>query len=365
MPEDDTLAADGQDTATQQASAPEADSAAPAPEGDSGSEDAQVETQPEGSPSTDDPDALNLTQKQTDETKPAEEQAPPQSAAKPVDPAAYATLEKRLRDQQSYFGRQLNEWRERYQKTETEKQTLARFKAEQEERSKAAALPIYSKQHPEHGKFRDVLTRAQVVERQIAAIPKNLPVEQQEAMAQAMMSALSEEDRAQIDGWREHTRKFNTEWASDPHGTIAGIAVPLIQQEIQSWAKRMQEEAMAQQRVAKDYDDPDVQEVIKTNPDMLREKLENGSQYDDVITIAKQNQRIAQLEAQLKGHKSLETQARAQASLRSAKDEASIHKDPRKPPQDPYILAKKRAADEGVPPGSMRFNQILQEIIKG
>lgn len=357
MSEDDTLAAEEQATALETDGAPSQEDA-PGPTNDAGSEDAQVEPQAEASPAKPDPSALTSAQKPTEEAK-APGNTPP-AAAKPAEPPVNPMVEKRLRDQQSFFSRQINEWQRKHQTLEQEATNLRKFKEEQDRHAASMQLPKYSARHPQHAEFKAVLDKAQIIEQQMAAIDPKLPPEVQEATRQALMSALGPEDRQTIEGYRKYQRDSIQRLATDPHGMIAEIAMPMMQQLLTDFVRKHQEDAAATAAVAKDFNDPAVKAAVEANPEEVESRLKAGSRYEDVIEITRLRAELEQ--AKSRASAGDKVKAHAEEQVRLAKGASAIVKDPRTPPTtDPYKAAKAKALREGVPLNSPRFMQLLAE----
>lgn len=265
------------------------------------------------------------------------------------------TLEKRLRDQQSYFDRQIAQWKQQMLQTQEKASQLEKWKQEQDERAKAASLKPWSKAHPEHGKFNSLLERAKVINAQLQRIPANLPPEQQEAMKQAIISAMSPEEQQQINEYRDNLNNFQRDFFTDPHGTLLPMVEQLAEQKVQQFMQRME----AQQSVQQDFQDPQLAPLIKEHgQDFARALQEMPSRpYDyakQMMLLYAENQRLKAQSSKVDAKAEM-----AKEQQRLTKGEAAITRDPRPANTDPYTLAIAEARRKGIDPSTPRFAQLL------
>lgn len=265
------------------------------------------------------------------------------------------TLEKRLRDQQSYFDRQIAQWKQQMSQTQEKASQLEKWKSEQDERAKAASLKPWSKAHPEHGKFNSLLERAKVINAQLQRIPANLPPEQQEAMKQAIISAMSPEEQQQINEYRDNLNNFQRDFFTDPHGTLLPMVEQLAEQKVQQFMQKME----AQQSVQQDFQDPQLAPLIKEHgQDFARALQEMPSRpYDyakQMMLLYAENQRLKAQSSKVDAKAEM-----AKEQQRLTKGEAAITRDPRPANTDPYTLAIAEARRKGIDPSTPRFAQLL------
>lgn len=265
------------------------------------------------------------------------------------------TLEKRLRDQQSYFDRQIAQWKQQMSQTQEKASQLEKWKSEQDERAKAASLKPWSKAHPEYGKFNSLLERAKVINAQLQRIPANLPPEQQEAMKQAIISAMSPEEQQQINEYRDNLNNFQRDFFTDPHGTLLPMVEQLAEQKVQQFMQKME----AQQSVQQDFQDPQLAPLIKEHgQDFARALQEMPSRpYDyakQMMLLYAENQRLKAQSSKVDAKAEM-----AKEQQRLTKGEAAITRDPRPTNTDPYTLAIAEARRKGIDPSTPRFAQLL------
>lgn len=265
------------------------------------------------------------------------------------------TLEKRLRDQQSYFDRQVSQWKQQMSQTQEKASQLEKWKSEQDERAKAASLKPWSKAHPDNSKFNGLLERAKVINSQLQRIPANLPPEQQEAMKQAIISAMSPEEQNQINEYRDNLQNFQRDFFTDPHGTLLPMVEQLAEQKVQQFMSKME----AQHSVQSDFADPQLAPLIKEHgQDFARALQEMPSRpYDyakQMMLLYAENQRLKANSSKVDAKAEM-----AKEQQRLTKGEAAITRDPRAANTDPYTLAIAEAKRKGIDPSTPRFAQLL------
>jgi hypothetical protein len=331
------------DTAVDQTSAPSPEIAADTT-GAPAETDAQAAQPADAAPDT---KAGSLTPPNSETNKPTEQAQPPPQQ----------NWEKRYADLMSHTSKQTNEWRTRMQETERKNQELANWKQEQEKRAQAAQLKPWSKAHPEFQKFNGVLERAKVIDKQLRSIPANLPPEQQEAMKQAIVGALSNEEQQQIGEYRDSLTNFQRDFFTDPHGTILPMVEQLAEQKVQQALQKIE----AQHSVQQDFADPVLAPMLKEHGQdfarALNEMRDPNKTYDyakQMMMLYAENQRLKSQSQQVDTRATM-----AEEQKRLAKGEAAITRDTRAPKIDPYESAKVEAAKRGIPLDSPRFSQLL------
>lgn len=340
MPEDATLSAtEATETSQDQSSAPASTATAPETQATSAAPEAQGDQNATpASPGTPADRSLtppNNEQTQTQQPQPTED------------------WKKRYADLQSHTDRQIHQWRSRMEQQGQQMQELARWKQEQEQRAKQAALKPWSKAHPDHAKFGGLLERAKVVQQQLQRIPANLPPEQQQAMKDAIVSALSPEEQQQISEYRDNLQNFQRDFFTDPQGTLLPMVEQLAEQKVQQVLQKLE----AQQSVQRDFEDPAIKPMIEKYGQDFAKAISDGVPYDYAKHMMGMYARMQELEGQVKGMAGKAAQADEQRRL--AKGEASVTRDPRTPAQDPYELAVAEARRRGIATGSKQFWDIL------
>jgi len=356
MPQDsDSMVAEAEsETVVEQTSVPE-QSAAPA------TTDASTEP-PTPASSTADPAIPNTESPESLTTSPQETQ--------PVAPQTDWTkegpvIEKRYRDLQSRVDRQVKQWQQTYQQQNGQLTELQKFKQEQDSRAQAASLKPWSKLHPEHGKFNSMLDRAKTIERQLQGIDPNLPPEHQAAVKNAIMSALSPEERAQITEYRDGVQNFQRDLITDPQGTL----MPMVDQIVEQKMQQLMERQTAQASVAKDFQDPTLAPLIEMYRDDYAKALQDGVPYEYSTHMLKMHAANQDKEAEITRLKAELAQAgvkveSADERQRLAKGEAAITRDQRQPVRDSYELAKAEGKKRGISPDSSQFASLLAKYQK-
>lgn len=340
--EDDTLDSDTTDTGVDQTGPPSNEDAADTTAAPDVSEAQAVPPATQATP--DKPvDAGSLTPP-NNETKPPEQPAPPQQ-----------NWEKRYSDLKSHTDRQVNQWQSRMSDQERKFQEIQKWKSEQEQRAQAAQLKPWSKAHPEFQKFNGTLERAKVIDKQLRNIPQNLPPEQQEAMKQAIVGALSQEEQAQIGEYRESLTNFQKDFFTDPHGTLLPMVEQLAEQKVQMALQKIE----AQHSVQQDFADPTLAPLIKEYGEDFSRAIQEMPQkpYEyakQMMTLFAENQRLKQAAGKVNTESAM-----AAEQKRLVKGEAAITRDTRAPRPDPYQSALAEAKKRGISPDSPRFATLL------
>lgn len=355
--EENTIAADEQDTGSEQTSVP--DNAAAA-----ATEAAPVDQQAHGDQPTN-PVAPDTKADDGSLTKP--DQTPQNETPQRDWTKEGPTLEKRLRDQQSHYDRQIAQWKQQMQQTNEKAASLEKWKQEQDERAKAASLKPWSKAHPEHQRFNGMLERAKVVEQQLRRVPtvdgngQPIPPAQQEAMRQAIVGALSNEEQTQLQEYRESLHNFQRDFLSDPEGTL----LPMVERLAESKVQQALQKIEAQHSVQQDFSDPQFAPLLKEYGQdfarALKEMPERPYDYaKQMMSTFAENQNLKAKLAKYEG----KVQA-ADEQRRLVKAEVAHTRDPRaEQTTDPYELATAEAKRRGIPLDSPRFAGLLSKYSK-
>jgi hypothetical protein len=270
-------------------------------------------------------------------------------------PTAPVDWQKRYSDLQSKTQRDLNQIQARERQGQAELEQLRQFRQQQMQQAESAKLRQWSKQHPEHGKFQSLLQRAQTVRQQLANVNPDLPPDQQKALKETILSALSPEDQTTLQDYQQESQTFQRDFFIDPRGTIQPMMREAIQEAFDQF--RMHQEASA----AVDRDFKQMGDALKEHGPELRKLLERNVPYD----VATENVRLkAQLGAlQNRVGESEQVASAAKEQQRLAKGNASITRDPAPNSKvDVYALAKKEAASKDIRTDDPRFMAILSRI---
>lgn len=278
---------------------------------------------------------------------------------------------------QQTSGTQPDQWKEHYhrlqasterkllhaknerQQFQAEMQELREFKRTQAEAAQRQNLKRWSKQHPENGKFRGVLERAKAVDSQLRNIPNTLPPEQQDVMKQAILSAMSPEDRQELDQYREEVSQFHHGFFEDPHGTLAPLIQPMIAEALQRERAQMH----AHQRVGQDFESPELKPLVQAHAPEIQKALDDGVPYDYAVHMLKMFGELERMQTQMKGLG--RDAAMGKEQVRLAQGNAAITRDPAPAKNiDVYALAKKQALERGYSTADPRFLRDLADIEK-
>ncbi len=348
MPDqDDTLTTAEPDTGATQTSEPgntDAAAIATPPAGDAGQGDSTATA----APSTKTGDTGSL--------------APPNSSTNPNPATAPPTdWQKRYSDLQSHVDKQAHSWKQRMESQGHEMAGLQKWKQEQEQRAKSAALKPWSKEHPEHRKFSGLLERAKTIDSQLRALPQTdaqgqpIPPQHRQAMQDAIMAGMRPEEQQQVQEYRQWRDDFLHNFSADPQGTLLPMVEQLAEQKVQQVMQRMQAASSVQQ----DFQDPTLKPMLEANREEFAKALQDGVPYDYSVHMMKMHNELQQSRAELAKLKGVAGSAEERTRL--LKSGATQTRDPRPSGKDPYALAKAEAQKRGISPASPAFAAILQK----
>lgn len=339
MPEADTLPPDApaQDTSSAQDSTLEVDTQpATAPESqDAQTADAETGTAQDSAPST------------TDQPVADDPNTP---AKPPVD------WQDRYKNLQAYADRRNNGYEQHMTKLQRELQELRQA---QEAQKQQASLDPWSKQHPEHSKFNGLLERSKAIHRQLQAADR-LPPDQRQAATEAIMSGVSPEEQAQLSKYRESRDNFIAEFHADHETALA----PTIQKQVQQELQKFMEDMRGKQQVDQDFSAPHMQPILKDPQyaSYLNERLARGVPYADAMEMLKLRAATDLMHKKLTGSERQSMHAQEQTRLVRGRAAQTISADPAAAPTDPYKLAAKEAAKQGIQPGTAAFNKLIDRF---
>lgn len=337
MLDEDTISPDApaQDTSTVQDSASTADTPqTAAPE----SQDAQ----PAADSGTEQDDAPSTTgQPVADPNKPAEPS---------VD------WQDRYKNLQSYADRRHQGYEQHLTKMQQELQTL---RQSQEKAAQQAQLKPWSKQHPENAKFNGLIERSKAIHKQLQAADR-LPPEQRQGTIEAIMAGVSPEEQGELAKYREEREAFQGKFFSDPEETMA----PLIERGVQQAMQKVMQDMQGRQQVDRDFSQPHLKPILE-NPQYasyLNERLARGVPYADAMEMLKLRAATDLMHKRLNGSERQTMHAQEQSRLVRGRAANTISADPAAAPSDPYQLARKEAAKQGIMPGTAAFNKLIDRF---
>ncbi len=232
---------------------------------------------------------------------------------------------------------------------------LRNFRQQQQQQAEALKLKSWSKQHPDHSKFQDLLGRAKTVRQQLNAIDPKLPPEQQEILKQAITSAIAPEEQQTLQEYQQSVADFQKDFFIDPRGTIQPMMREAIQEAFNQY--RMHQEASS----AVDRDFAAMKDAIAQHGPELKAMLERGTPYDVAVENVKLKASLGALQNRVGQVEKVGAAAAEQQRL--AKGNAAITRDPA-PNSKPnlYEMAKKQAKEQGIATDDPRFVRILSKL---
>ncbi len=232
---------------------------------------------------------------------------------------------------------------------------LRGYRQQQQQQAEALKLRQWSKQHPDHSKFQDLLGRAKTVRSQLNAIDPKLPPEQQEILKQAITSAIAPEEQQTLQEYQQSVADFQKDFFIDPRGTLQPMMREAIQEAFNQY--RMHQDASS----AVDRDFAEMKDAIAAHGPELKAMLERGTPYDVAVENVKLKASLGALQNRVGQVEKVSVAAAEQQRL--AKGQAAITRDPvttSKP--NLYEMAKKQAKDQGIATDDPRFVRILSKL---
>lgn len=292
--------------------------------------------------------------------------AQPPSAATSAhpNPKPDQTLDPRLKaalDEKAQWGRERAEMQRSVEQLRREREQWQQQEAARRAEAERRNLRRWDPAHPDHGKFRSLLDKAQLLNQQVRAIEKrsDLSPEQKAGLIDQMAQQLSPEEQQELQAHQEMNRDF----LLNPAANAREIAVQAARDQIRDAFAQFQQHQQAVQDVAR-VD----RKLLEQQGDYLRQQLQSGVPYDAALEMATMRQQLADLHGRTTAlsqeQEAARTAAKAAAEReRLAKGRASITRDPKGVgTPDYYSIAKKEAAEKGITPDSPRFMRLLEDV---
>lgn len=313
--------------------------------GDSQEFDAGGEPAPDAGVAEADPDG-SLTTGESD----------PQSVQpeRPAHPAGYIP-EGDYRNLQSYADRQIHQFRTQLQQQAQELEQLRQFRLQQQQQAEQARIPKWSRVHPEYQKFAAVKEKARAVNEQLRNIPPELPPEAREAAQQAIMAIMSPEDRQLYHEYRQDAARRAEQFHEDPES----VMLPVIQHAFNQMFEDRARQWQADQRVAQEFQDPELAPVIQQHGPEMRKALQDGVPYDYAVHMARMFARLEQTTRELSALRGQEAQVSERDRLQRGRATTERTPTPPRRVRDPYAAAKAEALERGIPTDSPQFFDLL------
>jgi len=326
---------------------------APAQDTSTAPDSTQVDTHqaaaPEPQDAQDAQDAADSSAQPTAPSTTAQQVQNPEPQQQPVD------WQDRYRNLQSYHDRRFQSATAQTQKLQQELQEMR----QKQEQAAQANLKPWMKAHPENAQFKGLIERSKAIHRQIQAADK-LPPEQRQQTLEAIMAGVTPDEQQNLSQFRESLQQFQTEFFSAPEETLA----PLIERGVQQAMQRVQQEMQGRQQIDRDFSAPHLKPILE-NPQYagyLNEKLQRGVPYEDAMEMLKLRAATDMMYQQRVGTQRQSMHAQEQQRLTRGRAQTPIQADPASAPADPYHLAKKEAAKQGIMPGTAAFNKLVDRF---
>lgn len=349
MADDDTL-----DTSP----APDTSTAAPAP----------ADTQPPDTQPTATPEASNAATPAQPDAEPAPSQPDPrsQNPSPTGQPAAPSVdWQSRYRELQSYADRRSTGYMSQIQELQQKLTALEQARAQQE---KQAQIKRWSPEHPEHAKFKGLLSSAKTIHRQLQDLDRSTPPagvapEQHAANVafakERIIAGLSADEQAALGEYQQDMQEWQTNLFTEPEKAIGPIARRMAEQVF----AEMQAKIQGQRQWEEDSSQPHMKPILE-NPRYageLQDKLQRGVPYKDAMESIKLRAAVDLMAAKLSGADRQATHAQEQVRLAQGRAARTTTADPAPSPVDPYKAAMKEATAKGIVPGTPAFNRLLDK----
>lgn len=262
--------------------------------------------------------------------------------------------EKRYRDLQAYNDRRFAHMRE---ETQRYQQEIQKFRQEQERAAQQRTVDPWRKESPKHQQFKSVLERSKAIEKQMQAVNQIQDPAAKEAAMQAIAAGVSDEEKVQLQQFREQQREFQSNFFSDPEGTMA----PIMERIAQTVFSQMREQFVGRTQVDQDFSSPLMKPILE-NPQYagyLQERLQRGVPYEDAMEMVKLRAAAEMMYQRQNGQDRSVVAAQEQQRLAKARASGVVAPDPASAPVDPYQMAMKEARSKGITPGTAQFNALI------
>lgn len=346
-------------------------------------EGASPETNGQPAPAGDPPTRSSTTPDSANSTITAKPGAPtpgtpPAPAA--ATPPAQPTWEERFKNYQSSTDKKFAAQAQLLQRQHAE--LIEARKRLEADNARKAALPRWSKDHPEFGKFQHKQQLHSVVSQKLretdAAYRERLsktPPEQQQAVLaehnaarQAVLGLMSKEDYEEIEGAQRAQQEILQTLVSNPGRFIEETIIPAVK----GWFAQEQQRQKAAAAVQELFTHPDYAPTVERHARELQQAIQEGVPEDYALHMAKQHddnvalqEQIEKLKAELEAREAGTEQVVEQQRLAKTRASNVTRPMPRAAKvTDVYPLAKEWAEKNKVQIGSDRFNNKLDELAK-
>lgn len=334
---------------------------------DTGAPDSAAATATLDTPQTTTPEASTETSPAPTGEAPAPSTTDSRGSQQSTTPEAKPPVDwqSRYRELQSYADRRSAQYTQHREELQRKVQELEAFKAQQE---KQAAAKRWQPAHPEHAKFKGLLTSAKTVYRQLqdldrAPIPQGVSPEQHaqniEFAKQRITAGISAEEQQVLAEYQTEMNDWQNKLFTEPEEAIGPIAERIARQVF----TQLQQQQQDKMQVQEDFSQPHLKPILE-NPkyaSFLNERLQAGVPYEHAMETLKLRAAVDMMAARLSGADRMATHAQEQTRLAQGRAARTTTADPAPAPVDPYAAALKEAKAKGILPGTPAFNRLIDK----
>ncbi len=209
-----------------------------------------------------------------------------QSPNKSID---LATYEKRVKDSQRAFQLERQRALDLERRTQGYEQQLRQMQEqfdgvnpdEVKQYRERSAAPVWSKKHPEHGKFQALQQQANFIEASL----RRCPTEKRAEMEEFLWGQVGTEGINTLQSYREHLRTKQQEMLADPDSYFEEQFKRHFEPQINQWQGNVAntyEQSVQAEREVKDWFDKSPKEIWTGKQDYIKERLNKGASWQQV-----------------------------------------------------------------------------------
>lgn len=294
---------------------------------------------------------------------PAAQDTPPANGSLRTDTSANQPAQRQVPDPSNWESRYKSlqaEYTRRTEEAKSLRQTYngvdpaaVRMFQEQQAKAHKAGLPMWNREHPQHGQFGALKARWQQTQTNYQTAIGLAPAEQHEAIRQQFLAGFSQQERDTLAAHGQHKQQFGEQFAEDPKGTIASIIREEVGQIIEQREQQTQLKGRAEESVGQWFQNPENADLVASQRDFMQAALSKGLPWQTVRLTAENNWLRSKL-----SRSNLQVQG-ADERNRLARTRANITRDPNTAQELSYDQLVAIAARQGVVEGGPKWMEFL------
>lgn len=263
----------------------------------------------------------------------------------------HTVLDQRYRNLQAEYTRRNQAEKELRQQFQGVNPEDVRSFREQQAKAHQAGLPMWNREHPQHGQFGALKARWQQTQANYQTAIAEAPVERHEALRQQFLAGFSQQERDTLAAHGRHKQEFGEQFAEDPKGTIASIIREEVGQIIEQREQQTQLKGRAESSVGQWFQKNP--ELVASQRDFIQESLQAGIPWQ----VTRLQAQVNFLESKLS--RSHLTAQSADERNRLARTRANVTRDPNTAQEVSYDQLVQMAARQGVVEGGPKWMEFL------